>query len=280
MSTGLTDARARSAASRPMASGVDQRGIDRHLLRVARPVVGPHGHGEELGAGSALGRADALRCRDGDRLGLRGERAEGGHAGVVRGSDHRAGPLGAELRAGARGPVRPGDREWFGGARFREARPVRELLDVGGDGRGALDQGPDPCVVHAAGAGDAHAAADHEPQVDEDLAARDVLVDLAVGKPRERGIARNHERLGLAGTCSLGLPDDLLRQEERCLRVSGDRVCTGHANTPTRTLRNRAPLTPWPTCPDCGGSPFPQFGVPHIRHEEASPTASIDRHSS
>ncbi len=105
-------------------------------------------------------------------------------------------------------------------------------------------------------------------------------MDLAVGEARERGVAGHDERLGLAGTGRLGLPDDLLRQAERRLRVAGDRVRAAHATTPTRTLRNRAPLTPWPTCPDWGGSPLPQFGVPHIRHEEASPTASIDRHSS
>ena len=35
-----------------------------------------------------------------------------------------------------------------------------------------------------------------------------------------------------------------------------------------------------PTWPVWPGSPLPQFGVPHIRQLEASPTASIDRHSS
>ena len=77
-----------------------------------------------------------------------------------------------------------------------------------------------------------------------------------------------------------GLPDDLLREAERRLGVAADRVPAAHATTPTRTLRNRAPETPWPTWPAWPGSPLPQFGVPHIRHDEASPTASIDRHSS
>ena len=38
--------------------GVDRRGIDRDLLRVAGPVVGAHRHGEQLGSGPALGGAD------------------------------------------------------------------------------------------------------------------------------------------------------------------------------------------------------------------------------
>ena len=53
-------------------------------------------------------------------------------------------------------------------------------------------------------------------------------------------------------------------QAERLLRVPADAVRRAHATTPTRTLRNRAPDTPWPTCPAWPGSPLPQFGVPSI----------------
>src|SRR5262245_19893092 len=91
------------------------------------------------------------------------------------------------------------------------------------------------------------------------------------------------QRLGLGGAGLRGRLDDPLAELERLggggLRVDG-RGRVGHAITPTRTLRNRAPETPWPTCPVCPGSPLPQFGVPHIFHELASPTASMERHSS
>ena len=173
MSTGLADARARSAASRPMAAASIRVASTRDLLRVAGPVVGAHGHGEELGAGPALGGADALRVGDGDRLGVRGERAEGGDAGLVRGGDDRAGTLGAELRAGGRGarPTRP-----RGAARRRRPRAGRPspraprrcaAMAAARSTRARMPSG-----VHAAGARDAHAAALHEAQVDEDLAAR------------------------------------------------------------------------------------------------------------
>ena len=74
--------------------------------------------------------------------------------------------------------------------------------------------------------------------------------------------------------------DHALGEPQRVVRVTADAVRRAHATTPTRTFRNRAPDTPCPTWPVWPGSPLPQFGVPHIRHELASPTASIDRHSS
>ena len=88
------------------------------------------------------------------------------------------------------------------------------------------------------------------------------------------------QRLGLARAGRLGRVDDLLREAQRLLGVAPDPVLGAHPITPTRTLRNRPPETPCPTWPVCPGSPLPQFGVPHIRQLEASPTASIDRHSS
>src|SRR4029079_5164924 len=92
-----------------------------------------------------------------------------------------------------------------------------------------------------------------------------------------------HQRLGLGRTRLRRRLDDPFAERERL--GGGDprvdrRGRVGHDITPTRTLRNRAPETPWPTCPVWPGSPLPQFGVPHICQEPASPTASIDRHSS
>ena len=263
-----------------MAGGVDRGGVDGALLRVAGPVVGAHRHGQQLGGRPALGGADALRVRDGDGLGLGGERAVGGDAGLVRGGDDGAGALGPELRAGVRRCPPTRRRERRGRLGVGQARPVLELLDVRGDGRGPLDERPDPLVVDPARGRDADAAALDEPEVDEDLGAGDVLVDLAVGEPGQGGLAGHDERLGLAGARPARPRHDLLREAQRLLGIAADPVLAAHATTPTRTLRNRAPETPWPTWPDWPGSPLPQFGVPHIRHDEASPTASIDRHSS
>ena len=146
--------------------------------------------------------------------------------------------------------------------------------------RGPFDERPDALGIGAAGGCDADAASPTKPEVDEDLGAGDVLVDLAVGEAGQRRLAAHHERLGLGGASGLGQADDLLREPERDRRVRADPVSPAHATTPTRTLRNLAPETPWPTCPLWPGSPLPQFGVPHMRQELASPTASIERHSS
>ena len=141
---GWRDARARSAASRPMAAASIAVASTAHLLRVARPVVGAHGHGQELGAGPALGGADALRASRPRPPRRRGERAVGGDARLVGGGDDRAGALGAELRAGGRRCRRTRPP---GGARRRPASgrpgPVLELLDVRGDGRGPLHERAD-----------------------------------------------------------------------------------------------------------------------------------------
>ena len=88
------------------------------------------------------------------------------------------------------------------------------------------------------------------------------------------------QRLGLARAGLLGRLDHALGQPERLLGIAPDAVLGAHPITPTRTLRNRPPETPWPTCPVWPGSPLPQFGVPHIRQLDASPMASIERHSS
>ena len=108
----------------------------------------------------------------------------------------------------------------------------------------------------------------------------DVLVDLGVREPGQRALAADDERLRLVRAGGLCRLDHALGEPQRVVRVTADAVRRAHATTPTRTLRNRAPDTPCPTWPVCPGSPLPQFGVPHIRHELASPTASIDRHSS
>ncbi len=266
--------------------GVDRGRVDRDLLGVARPVVGTHRHREQLRRGPPLGGADPPRVGDRDGLGVRGERAERRHAGRVGGGDHRAGALGAQLGARGGGRIGPGRGQRARRGRLREAGPVVALLDVGRDRRGPLDERTHAVGVDAPGARDPHPPALDEAQVDEHLVARDVLVDLAVREPGQRRGARDDQRLGLARAHRLGLPDDLLRDAERRLRVVADAAIAAggaqdaHATTPTRTLRNRAPDAPWPTWPAWPGSPLPQFGVLHISHDEASPTASIERHSS
>ena len=72
-----------------------------------------------------------------------------------------------------------------------------------GDRRGPLDEGADALGVRPAGARDTHPPALHEPQVDEHLAARHVLVDLAVGEPGQRRLVADDEHLGLAGSGGL-----------------------------------------------------------------------------
>ena len=93
----------------------------------------------------------------------------------------------------------------------------------------------------------------------------DVLVDLAVGEPGQRGL--------LAGDQDLGLGDAVAgRQRERGLGqgegVAGSivvhRAPAYHLPTPTWTSRKRAPGTAWPTWPVWPGSPLPQFGVPSM----------------
>ena len=96
------------------------------------------------------------------------------------------------------------------------------------------------------------------------------------------GLAGDDERLGLVRARGLGRLDDLLGEPQRLLGIAADAVLGAlMPRTPTRTLRNRAPghavARRGPVWP---GSPLPQFGVPHICQRAASPTASIDRHSS
>ena len=251
------------------------------LLGVAGPVVGAHRDGEELARGPALGGADPLRVGDGDGLRVRGERAEGGDAGRVRRSDHRACPVGPQLRAGVRRPVGPGGLQWLGGLRLGQARPALQLLDVGRDGGGPFDQRPDALRIRATGGGDGHATPPDEPEVDEDLGAGDVLVDLAVGEPGERRLAAHDERLRLRGARRLGQPDDLLREAERGGRVAADPVPPAHATTPTRTLRNRAPRDAVAHVAGLAGFALAAVRrAPHPPRADASPTASIERHSS
>ena len=283
--TGLDDDRA-PARPRPLrrlaphGGGVDRGRIHRALLGVAGPVIGAHRHREQLARGPSLGGADPLRAGHRDRLGVRGERAEGGDPGLVRGGDDGPRPAGPELRGRGGRPVRPGGLERLRRVRLGQARPVLELLDVGGDVAGPLHERANPLVVGAPGGGDAHPPAAHEAQVDEHLRAGDVLVDLGVGEPRERRLTGHDQRLRLRGARPFRQRGDALGEPERLGGIAADAVSLAHAITPTRTLRNRAPETPWPTWPVWPGSPLPQLGVPHMRHDEASPTASIERHSS
>ena len=260
--------------------GVDLGRVDGALLRVAGPVVGAHRDREQLRGRAALGGADPLGVGDGDGLGLGGERPERRDAGVVRRGDDVSDALGPQLGAGVGRALGPAGVERRRRIRGRQARPLLELLDGRGDRGGTLDERLDPLVVDPAGRRHADPAAVHEPEVDERLGAGDVLVDLRVGEARQGRFAGHDQGLGLARARPLGRVDDLLGEAKRLLGVAPDPVLGAHPITPTRTLRNRPPETPWPTWPVCPGSPLPQFGVPHIRQLEASPMASIDRHSS
>ena len=82
-------------------------------------------------------------------------------------------------------------------------------------------------------------------------------MDLAVREPGQRGRAARDEHLGLVRTGALAQADDLLGEAQRGLGIAARALVVrevrqgAHATTPTRTLRNRAPDTPWPTWPAC-----------------------------
>ena len=205
-----------------------------------------------------------LRVGDGDGLGIGREGAERGHAGLVRGGDDGADALGAQLGARVGGALGPAVDDGLGSIGGREPRPVLELLDVRGDRRGPLDQRADALVVDPARRRDADPAAVDEAEAHVGLGAGDVLVDLGVGEPRERRLARDDQRLGLARAGLLGRLDHALGQPERLLGIAPDAVLGAHPITPTRTLRNRPPETPWPTCPVWPGLALAAVrGAPH-----------------
>src|SRR5262249_2872572 len=125
-----------------------------------------------------------------------------------------------------------------------------------------------------------------EPEVHRAAGLVDVLVDLAVREPGQRGVVRGHEDLGLRRARSQRPAQDILGQPERLgRRIAGAHPRAGagahgrrggatgrvrcrdlphHLPTPTWTSRNRAPETAWPTWAPWPGSPLPQFGVPSI----------------
>ena len=150
------------------------------------------------------------RVGDRDRLGPGRERAVGRDARVVGRTDHRAHRLGPELRAGVGG--RPAYAAATSRTRSaRAGRPVVELLDVAGDRGGVLGQPAQALGVGPPRRRDPDALADHEPEVDRDVRLGDVLVDLAVGEPGQRGVLGRDEGFGLGhalaqrvGQCRLG----------------------------------------------------------------------------
>ena len=151
--------------------------------------------------------------------------------------------------------------------RSGQPAPVRELLHDPGDRAGVGREPAQALVVGPTARGDPDPLADDEAQVHHHVALGDVLVDLAVGEPRQGGLVRHDQRLGLGGTFLLGEGDGGLGELQRiaCAVIDHrDDHRAYHLPTPTWTFRKRAPGTAWPTWPTWPGSPLPQLGVPSI----------------
>ena len=219
MSTGL---RARSRSLRRLAAdrrGVDRRGVDRALLRVPGPVVRAHRHREQLARGPALGRPDPLRVRDGDRLRVRRERAERGHARRVCRGDHGPRSGRPELRVAA-GRRRRTRRRRAAQRRSAVGSPAQSSSSstFADDRRRPLDQRPQrprrPC-------GPDDATPTRRPLTNRRLTKTSALATFwwisRVGEPRQRRLARHHERFGLRRAGGLGRPDDLALRERGVL---------------------------------------------------------------
>ena len=160
-STGLTLARASSAASRPIACGVDRGRVDRDTAPRSRsPCRDPS---SRSAAGYEVRRsarampfvlATATRLRVRARTSRRPSRPPRRRRRSPRGHPRRAAP-------GWRWPCRSDQASGSGSGAVGLGRPgpVLELVDVGRDRRGPLDERAHALVVHAPGARDAHPAA-------------------------------------------------------------------------------------------------------------------------
>ena len=141
---------------------------------------------------------------------------------------------------------------------------------------GALDEPLEPGVVEP-GRGRLRDAAtvDDDAQPHVVVVARHVLVDAAVGEPRERvgALPAGDERLG-------AIADEAEHAIAEVEAALGDRIGGGipgrHQRTPTRTSAKRAGTDGWPVWPTWIGWPLPQLAVPQNTHSSGPPTMSID----
>ena len=251
----------------PDGGGVDRRRVDRALLGVAGAVVRAHRDREQLRRRAALGGADALGVGDRDGLRVRGERSVRGHARRVGGgddgprpsarssglasavrSDQRVSRGSAAVRARAGPPSPRAPRRWPRSPRL--ARPGR---------RDALVVRPARWRRRRPG-GRRRSGGSRGPRRSATFWWISLLANrVSADSPRD------DERLGLGRAGCLGRAGRPRSASRRAAPGRRRSRLAAHATTPTWTLRNRAPETPWPTWPIWPGSPLPQFGVPQHR---------------
>ena len=101
-----------------------------------------------------------------------------------------------------------------------------------------------------------------------------VLVDAAVGEPRERvgALPAGDERLGAIADEG----EHAIAEVEAALGGGVGGGVPGHQRTPTRTSAKRAGTDGWPVWPTWIGWPLPQLAVPQNTHSSGPPTMSID----
>ncbi len=116
-------------------------------------------------------------------------------------------------------------------------------------------------VVDAVARRDPDPPADDEAEVDLGVGLGDVLVDLAVGEPREPCVIDVNERFRFCRAGPLRVAEGPFGQGEDARWIA---AVAHHLPTPIWTSLKRAPEVAWPTLAPWPGSPLPQFGVPSI----------------
>jgi len=120
-----------------------------------------------------------------------------------------------------------------------KAGPVLELRRVAGDRDCRIGEATKAVVVEAVARRHPDASPDGHPQVHALVRLGDVLVDLAVGEPRQARLIGRYDGFDLVGSGGLRQrhgPDT--RSERVDARAH-------HLPTPTWTSRNRAPEQAW-----------------------------------
>ena len=183
-------------ASSPMAAA--SRSASRQPEACARPdeILAHHG-GEEVGQGSGVVGAQAVRIEHRPFARPCAESAGGVQAGLGCAAAHHTRRLGARLRlAGGRGLIPGRDRS--------QARGLRQTGEVGSLGRGAREcssggHGPlNPGLAQIVGDCTAQPLAVRNPHRQRGVGLGYILMNGVIGEARQLRIVRNQQRLSFA----------------------------------------------------------------------------------